>query len=128
MRYVVVLIIGLLIGAIAATTGARILAAQRDPYPKALMTVMKHELASASDAAHGADCRTGDLALDKLARLTDDIIVAMPDDGAPDRVFHLYIDNLGKEVDAARQTACAQRPDALTRIKNACSDCHRDYK
>jgi hypothetical protein len=127
MRYLVVLIIGLLVGAIAATTSARILS-QRNPYPKALMTVMKHELGRASESTQGADCAQGDLALDKLRWLAEDIIVAMPDDGAPDRVFHLYIDNLGKEVDAARKAACTQRAAAMTRIRNACADCHRDYK
>jgi hypothetical protein len=127
MRYAVILVIGLLVGVIAGTTSARFLG-QRNPYPKALMTVMKHELASATRAAESTDCRQGDVALDKLALLADDIIVAMPDDGPPDRVFHLYIDNLGKRVDAARLTECAQRAHAVTEIKNACSDCHRDYK
>ena len=127
MRYAVILIVGLLVGAIAGTTATRFLG-QRNPYPKALMTVMKHELSSAGQAADLADCRQGDVPLDKLALLTNDIIVAMPDEGTPDRVFHLYIDNLAKEVAAARQSSCPQRAAAITAIKNACGDCHRDYK
>ncbi len=128
MRYVVCIVLGLLIGAIAAVTATNILASQRDPYPDSLMQVMSHELGAAKKAAELPACNDNRYALDKLSMLSDDIIIAMPDSGEPDRVFHQYITNLHDKVEIARQAECVNRKQALVDVKNACSDCHRDYR
>ena len=127
MRYLVCLIVGLLVGAMGAMTAANILA-RRNPYPKALMTVMKHELDSATVAAAAQACQGDSRALDKLGLLAGDITTAMPDDGPPDRVFHQYVGDLQKSIDGAGKSDCPQRAHALTDLKNACDACHRDYR
>ncbi len=128
MRHVVTLIIGLLAGLIMATTAMRMLNARKDAYPEALMNVMKHELIAANEAAAKPTCNDNANALDKLTLLSNDILTAMPDQGTPDRVFHQYIDNLRDKTLAAGQSECTQRKQALTDIKHACDDCHRDYR
>ena len=128
MRYAVCIFLGLLIGAIATVTTTNVLASRRDPYPESLMHVMKHELGSASKAAEQSTCNDNHNALDKLSMLSDDIIIAMPDNGEPDRVFHQYIESLRKNVEIARQSDCKSRKQKIADIKNACSDCHRDYQ
>jgi hypothetical protein len=127
MRYLVCLLLGLMIGAIGATTAANILA-RRDAYPKALMGVMHHELETARKAAQQKACTDDGHAMTKLALLANDIHTAMPDNGSPDRVFDLYTRKLAEAVDAAATAECPQRTDALTRVSNACDDCHRDYR
>ncbi len=128
MRYAVCLVIGLLIGALAAVTTTNIIASHSDPYPDSLMNVMSHELGAAGKAADLPTCNDNRDALNKLSMLSNDIIIAMPDGGEPDRVFHQYIKNLRDKVDIARRSDCAGRKQALTDVKNACSDCHRDYR
>lgn len=128
MRYAVCIFLGLLIGAIATVTTTNVLASRRDAYPDSLMHVMKHELGAASKAAEQPNCNDNGHALDKLSLLSNDIIVAMPDNGEPDRVFHQYIESLHGKVEIARQSDCTTRKQAMTDVKNACSDCHRDYQ
>ena len=127
MRYLVCLLVGLLAGAITATTAANILN-RRDPYPKALMNVMKHEMARASAAADKLQCEDDGYALSKLAMMGGDIEIAFPAGEKPDRVFHQYAENLRKAIYKAGDTPCPQRAQALTDLKNACDDCHRDYR
>ena len=128
MRYAVCLVLGLLIGAVTAVTTTNILASHHDPYPESLMQVMRHELGAASKTVDLPTCNDNRNALDKLSMLSNDIIIAMPDDGEPDRVFNQYIKNMHEKVDLARQTDCTNRKQAVTDIKNACDDCHRDYR
>ncbi len=128
MRHVVTLIVGLLIGALLATTVIRTLNARKDAYPEALMNVMKHELTTANAAARTPACNDNAHALDKLALLSGDILTAMPDAGTPDRVFRQYVSNMHDKVVAAGSSDCSQRNQALTEIKHACDDCHRDYR
>lgn len=128
MRYLVCLLLGLIIGALCAVTAANILG-RRNAYPKALMTVMKHELKVARDAAGTPNCDASGPALDKLALLSPDIVVAMPDDGpTPDRVFHQYASELTTAIQKARNTGCEGRTQAVTEVGNACDACHRDYR
>ena len=128
MRYVVCIVLGLLMGAIGAISAMNVLASHRDPYPDALMNVMKHELGTATEAAAQQACNENRQALEKLNMLSNDIIVAMPDGEEPDRVFHQYIQNLRGKVESAQNSDCASRKQALTEVKNACNDCHRDYR
>ena len=128
MRYFVCIVLGLLMGSLGTISAMNILAAQRDPYPDSLMNVMKHELATATEAAAQPACNENRQALEKLTMLGNDIIVAMPDGDEPDRVFHQYIKNLKDKVALARDSDCADRKQAMTDIKNACNDCHRDYR
>lgn len=127
MRYVVCLLVGLLVGAITATTAANILD-RRDPYPRALMNVMKHELAAASAAADTLQCDGDRYAMSKLAMLAGDIEIAFPTGQTPDRVFKLYVENFREAVFKAGDTPCPQRAQALIELRNACDDCHRDYR
>jgi cytochrome c556 len=127
MRYLVCLLVGLLVGAITATTAANILN-RRDPYPKALMNVMKHELATASAAADRLQCEQDRYAMSKLAMMAGDIEIAMPAGEKPDRVFRQYVEKLSEAIYKAGDAPCPQRAEALTELKNACDDCHRDYR
>jgi cytochrome c556 len=130
MRYIVCLIAGLLVGALFAMTLANALQ-RRNAWPRAVMTVMQHELVSARDAARSNRCTTADNAqadahLDVLGR---DLERAFADD-AQDRVFKQYAEEFRAAVRKAASTGtdCASRATALTEVANACEACHRDYR
>ncbi len=128
MRYLVCLVIGLMAGALLASTAAAILG-KRDPYPRALMSVMQHELKLARDATANR-CEGIAKPLDLLATLTEDIEVAMPHGEKVDRVFRQYVVDLRSTLATVRAASgdCARQTQALTDVGNACSACHRDYR
>ena len=127
MRYLVCLFIGLVIGALCATTAASILG-QRNPYPRALMRVMQHELGDAREAARTRACTDNPRRLATLDVLAGDIATAIPHGDPPDRVFGTYVDDLRKHLATARAGDCATQGPALTEVANACDACHRDYR
>jgi len=130
MRYLVCLIGGAFLGALLAITAAGILG-QRHAYPKAVMTVMQHELGSARDLVKGDRCMAPEAATAgaHLALLSRDIEPAILPAGAHDRVFSQYASDLQTAIAAFDKAAdCAARKDAVAKIANACDACHRDYK
>jgi hypothetical protein len=130
MRYLVCLLGGALLGALLAITVAGILG-QRHAYPKAVMTVMQHELGRARDLVKGDGCMTPEAASAgaHLGVLAADIEPAILPPGAHDRVFTQYASDLRTAIAAYDKAAdCPARKDAVTKIANACDACHRDYK
>ena len=130
MRYLISLLGGAFLGALLAITAAGILG-QRHAYPKAVMTVMQHELGSARDLVKGDRCMTPEAAKAgaHLALLAKDIEPAILPPGAHDRVFSQYASDLQSAISAFDQAGdCTARKDAVAKIANACDACHRDYK
>jgi hypothetical protein len=130
MRYLVCLIGGALLGALIAVTTANILR-QRDVWPRALMTVMQHELGRARDLVHEGQCTVPEVtsAMTHLQLIASDIEPALLAPGAHDAVFSRYAGDLRKAISAFDAAGdCTARREALTQISNACEACHRDYK
>ncbi len=129
MRFLVCIVIGLLVGAISATTIASILS-QRNAHPRALMRVMQHELAQSREAARAQGCAGIARRLAMLDVLSGAISDALPHASPPDRVFAGYIDGLRRQLDAAGRAGadCPAQAEALTEVANACEACHRDYR
>ena len=131
MRYLVVLIAGLLLGALVSITIANVMA-QRNAYPRALMTVMQHELGRARDAVRQDRCAIADAdsAAARLSLVAGDVEPALLAPGAHDRVFSQYASDLRSAVAsfAGAGADCVARRQALTKVSDACDACHRDYK
>jgi hypothetical protein len=130
MRYLICLLGGALIGALVAVTAASILG-QRNAWPRAVMTVMQHELGRARDLVHDNQCTAPETAsaAAHLELMAADIEPAILAPGAHDRVFSQYAADLRKAIATFSAAGeCAARRDALTKIANACDACHRDYK
>jgi hypothetical protein len=130
MRYLVTLIGGALLGALAALTISSLLH-PRDPWPRAVMGVMQHALGSARSEVNAGRCDDPavDAASKRLALMASDIEPALMPPDAHDRVFTKYADDLRAKIaalDAAR--GCPARRAAVTDLANACEACHRDYK
>ena len=106
MRYLVCLIGGALLGALLALTVSSILR-QRDAWPRAVMTVMQHELGRARDLVHAGQCAAPEVAsvTTHLRLMSKDIEPALLAPGAHDRVFSRYAGDLRTAIAAfaARQ-------------------------
>jgi len=130
MRYLICLLGGALLGALVAVTVASVLG-QRHAWPRAIMTVMQHELGRARDLVHDNQCTAPETAsaVAQLDLMAMNIEPAILPPGAHDRVFSQYAGDLRKAIAAFSAAGdCAARRDALTKIANACDACHRDYK
>jgi hypothetical protein len=130
MRFLVCLIVGLAVGAIAASTFVNA-TAQRDAWPRGVMNVMQHELVSARAAARTQRCASSSVrtASAHLQLLASDIEPALLAPGTKDRVFSQYASDLRSALAKWDTGAdCARQGDALTVIANACEACHRDYR
>lgn len=129
MRYIVTLLIGLFIGALGSITAANALR-QGHAYPRGIMTVMKHELMAARDAARDKQCVGTDKPLQMLQLLAPDVEEAIFPTEQADRVFRQYADELSQRIASARapNLDCSQQTAALTEVSNACEACHRDYR
>ena len=130
MRYLLCLLVGLLAGALLASTAASVLQ-RRNALPRALMTLMQHDLADSRAATRTPACMTERLsaAQARLHFLAGDLERSMLAAGTRDRVFAQYADDLRAAIarwDA--KTACAAQAQALIEIGNACEACHRDYR
>ena len=130
MRYLVVLIVGFLAGAILSGMFASAMQ-RRNAFPRALMTVMQHELGDARSAARNGPCTTPaqQRAAEHLRLVGGDLEGALLAAGMKDRVLSQYVADFGKAVAAWNPAdACAAQAEALTSIANACEACHRDYR
>lgn len=130
MRYLICLILGLVVGAIAASTLANI-SARRTAWPRGLMNVMQHELGDARSAARAGRCNAPDTpsAAAHLRLLASDIEPALLAPGTRDRVFSQYNSDLRAALANWDTGAdCARQGEALTVVANACEACHRDYR
>lgn len=130
MRYLVCLIAGVVLGAIAASTLGNI-SARRNAWPRGLMNVMQHELGDARAAARAGRCIGPDMpaASTHLRLLADDIQPALLAPGTRDRVFSQYSSDLRTTLAKWDTGAdCARQGEALTAVANACEACHRDYR
>lgn len=127
MRYVIVLAIGVLVGALCAMTAATVLG-QRHAYPKAVMRLLQHQLGEARTAAHEGGCADNPRRLALVAALADEIGRALPSASTPDRVFDQYLADLHRTIAVAASADCKAQPAALADVANACEACHRDYR
>lgn len=128
MRYLACLGIGLFIGVLCALMAIGLLR-PRDPYPRAMMNVMKHALGEARTAA-GSGCAGNGPRLQLLDELARDLEPVFVPGGEGDRVFARYAHALRSRIAAASALPenCTAQAEALTAIDNACQDCHRDYR
>jgi hypothetical protein len=130
MRYVIVLVVGLLAGAIVSGMFNSAMQ-RRNAFARALMNVMQHELGSARAAVRAGQCAapSQQRAAEHLRLLGGDLEAALLADGTNDRVLSQYATDFGKATAAWNPAgACPTQAEALTTIANACEACHRDYR
>ena len=126
MRNLVLLLLGLALGAFATTSVINTLR-QRDAYPRGLMQVMQHHYVALRDDVRHNRCSDSSRAhLAFLRQLTDEMDAAVYPGAMPDVPFHEYEQRLRGGLNAA--ASCAELPAAFDKISAACDACHQQYR
>ncbi|HET7359670.1 MAG TPA: cytochrome C [Rhodanobacteraceae bacterium] len=130
MRLLFVLLLGLVVGAVAANMVGNTLRL-RHAYTRGVMAVMQHHLAALQDEAHGGQCpaATTMLHLRRMQAASTDILPAFG--AGVDAGFHKHADRLHDALgQALRQTPadCPALAAAAQRIGDTCDACHRIYR
>lgn len=130
MRNLLVLFLGIAVGAACAAVATNSLA-RRDAYPRGVMAVMQQHYAALRDAARAGKCTDRTIrARQILGMLVDEIDPAFSPDATTAAPFREYTDRLRAAVDELPEAAgdCAQLGPAVSRIGNACDQCHQQYR
>jgi len=127
MRNAALLLLGLVIGAIAAANVVNALR-QRDAYPRGLMNVLQYHYSALRDDVRRGHCSDVSLHhLDILRGLSDDVAPAIWGGETPEMPFREYQQRLHDAVNATARS-CAELPAGLQRIGDACDACHHQYR
>ena len=130
MRNLVLLVLGIAIGAACAGVAVNSFA-RRNAYPRGVMAVMQQHYAALREAARAGKCTDRTLR-DKqtLKMLTEEIESAFAPDATTAAPFREYTDRLRTALAELPETPenCAQLQPSVSRIGNACDQCHQQYR
>jgi len=117
-----------LLGALVGGTVARYSARQHQ-HTRAVMALAQFHLDRLEMAAQRAQCPDYALELQRLGRVYDELLQAFPLAYAQDAEFHRRADALRDALQplagaAADCTAAA----GVKRVRDACEECHREYR
>jgi len=129
MRSLILLVLGLAVGALAASSVLNALG-RRDVYPRGLMNVMQHHAAALREAVRSGKCAGAPAHVAAMSSLSHDIDSAMYPDSSPEEAFLEYEHRLGDALTAATNagTECKAVAPAVERITSACDSCHHQYR
>jgi hypothetical protein len=131
MRKLILLGLGLVLGAVGASTVLNALA-RRDAYARGVMNVMQHHYGNLRERLRNPQCAIIDANDDRemLSALTEQVGRSQYDDAQPDAPFREYTDRLRSAVaELPQQPApCSAVAPVVTRVGNACDACHRQYR
>lgn len=129
MRYAVLFLIGLLVGAALSAIWVKRMY-QAEAYPHGVMAVLRAQTGALDRSVKQNRCTTNDLLprFQTLRAVANDIEPAFGED---DERFGQHAGALRAAADAALMTPpgnCQAAVATLDRINEACSACHRDFK
>ncbi len=137
MKHVILLLIGLLAGAMGATVVVNTLR-QRDAFARGLMDVMQHHFASLREEIRAQRCDVTDStqmksahAFAQLRVLADDIEPAIFADAIPEASFREFTQRLNAALDAVPSPPpadCAALAPLVQKVGKVCDDCHQQYR
>jgi cytochrome c556 len=129
MRALLLLLLGLAVGAIAASFAGNALR-QRDTYPRAVMDLMQHHIGTLGGSIRARQCDASASIghLQRLQSAATEIGQAFPD---ADQAFYDGAAKLETALRGAVQAApagCPALQAALKPVDEACEACHRQYR
>ena len=132
MRSVLLLILGLAVGALAAVKVSNVLH-MRSAYPDGVMSVMQHHLGTLAHSMRQGKCpaRATQLHLERLKAMQPDIVPAFAGDVGARPDFRKHAQKLDTAIQAALAAAPADCPSlrkAVSNIGGACKSCHEIYR
>ncbi len=131
-RYLFVLLLGLVVGAIGTVMALRAIEARKDHFPDSLMHVQQWHLGQLKAAVEGNRCAATDVLphLQAMRALGNDLEPGFPG-LADDRRFKDHASKYRATLDAALATPplnCAGAGTTLGELGEACKACHQDFR
>ncbi len=131
-RYLFLLILGFVVGAIAAVMGMRALQARQDPFPDALMHVQGWHMAQLDAELKGNHCAATDAlphlqALRMTANNLEDAFPGLRDDTRFSDAAAALRAAADKAI-AAPPLSCPALAATLKSVNDTCRGCHRDFR
>jgi cytochrome c556 len=129
MRALILLVIGLVMGAIASMFAANTLSA-RHTYPRGIMAIMQHHVVGLHQALRTRQCNAATNS-DAFARIGHAAGEIDPAFAGADADFFTHARKLDESLAAAQAAAPADCPalqSALKRVDDACDSCHQLYR
>lgn len=132
MKQIVLLLIGLVVGAMGAVIVTNALRA-RDAYARGAMDVMQHHYGSLREdlRAKRCDARKSLLALTQLRALSNEIEPAVYPDSTPESAFREFSARLRDALDAGVAAApadCGALAPVAEKVGKVCDECHQQYR
>ncbi len=129
MRSLILLVLGLAVGALAASSVINALG-RRDAYPRGLMNVMQHHAAALKESVRAGHCDRAQTHVTAMSGLSRDIDSAMYPDSSPEEAFLEFEHRLNDALTAAANAGseCKALAPAADRIAAACDSCHHQYR
>lgn len=128
-KYVAVGLIGLVLGGVLGAMLQQRAIRQRQ-HTLAIMWLAQYHLKSLQGAVEKDDCAVAAQSALRLQGLAGELALALPLADAQDATFHNYIEQLKSAVapGSAAPGHCVYDATLLKRVRDACADCHRDYR
>ena len=131
-RYLFLLILGLVLGAVATVMVMRALQQRRDPFPEALMHVQQWHMGQLKGAMETNRCNATDVLphLQALRMTSNDLDAAFPD-LRDDQRFQTASSAMRAATDKAIANpplSCESVGAAMKSIGDTCKGCHQDFK
>jgi len=132
MRSILLLVLGLVVGALAAVKVSNVLNL-RDAYPRGVMFVMQHHLGTLAYSMREGKCPAAatQMHLDRIKAMQPEILQAFAGNLAAKPDFRKHKQKLSDAVDAAIAAAPADCPalrKQVSQIGGACKSCHEVYR
>lgn len=131
-RYLLVGVLGLLVGLVATIMVARAIQARQDPFPGSLMHVMERQVALLRDAQAQNRCSLADSVprLQTLRSLSNDVDLAFPT-LKDSQGFQQHASGLRATLNqalAAPPADCIAMGELVEKIQSDCQACHQDFR
>jgi len=131
-RYLLVLLLGFIMGLIATVMGLRAIQARMDPFPHALMQVMARQQHFLTESHKQNRCTVSDALprLQSLRAMANDMELAYS--GLADNArFQQHASAFRANLDAALAIVpdnCVAFETVIARSKEGCTACHQDFR
>ncbi|MFG6109089.1 hypothetical protein [Stenotrophomonas nematodicola] len=131
-RYLLVGVLGLLVGLVATIMVARAIQARQDPFPDALMHVINRQVQLLHDAQAQNRCSLADSVprLQTLRSLSNDVDLAFPT-LKDSQGFQQHASRLRATLNqalAAPPADCIAMGELVEKIQSDCQACHQDFR
>lgn len=131
MKYVGLIVLGIVIGVLAGAWALRALSAGSE-FPKGVMAIKAYHSGQLRENLKAGRCDAAALSphLDTLAAVARDIEPAFLLPDSTDGIFRQYAEDMRDRIVKAYDGLgdCEKAREAASTISDGCKACHRDYK